>query len=459
MKLGVENLHASAPARSTRAARPLRLAVAALVAGALGACGGNGDETGPTIVDPVILDPVADAQDESNDRIEITNTQSALDIRVIYPETPIPVDADGAGYGSEAPVAMERIDFDQLASVTLTLASEISPPVVDNQVVQATAIAQSIGNNAVVSYNMRGEPRLGAIDWVMRLNSARPALGSSATFNDADVSAVSTDGRNVYMAMASGAPEFPFPAVVERLRVEGNRLTLAGNERAPLTSFVATSVVAVGDTVYATSGNTGGVFALAEDDLGRLGEFPLHDARWVASDPEGGRIAVVQGTPGQVSVFAGGEFAGGGMTLLNTFPFSGADVPESKSTVEVAGNKAFIAAGPEGVQVMCLDDGEIVGHVPRPDPAQLGLDSSVVVSNAVTVDGDLMFISNGEAGVYVARAAQPFASSDCSPQDITVIGKLRFDELQSANHVSFRGDYLFVAAGLGGVKIVRVRRN
>lgn len=436
----------------------LRPTIAAVLAGMLAACGGDGG-TGPSIVDPVILDPVADAPDESNDRIEITNTQSALDIRVIYPETPIPVDADGAGYGTGAPMAMERISPAGLAAVTLTLASEISPPVVDDQVVQATAIAQSTGNNAVVSYNMRGEPRLGAIDWVMRLNSARPALGSSATFNDADVSAVSTDGRNVYMAMATGAPEFPYPAVVERLRVEGNRLTLAGNERAPLTSFVATSVVAVGDTVYATSGDTGGVFSLAERDLGRLGDFPLHDARWVASDPAGRRIAVVQGTPGQLSVFAEGEFPGSGMTLLNTFPFPGADVPESKSTVEIAGDKAFIAAGPAGVQVMCLDDGEIIGHVPRPDPAQLGLDPAVVVTNAVTVDGDLMFISNGEAGVYAARATQSFASSGCTPQEITVVGKLRFDELQSANHVSYRGEYLFVAAGLGGVKIVRVRRN
>jgi hypothetical protein len=75
----------------------------------------------------------------------------------------------------------------------------------------------------------------------------------------------------------------------------------------------------------------------------------------------------------------------------------------------------------------------------------------------VTVDRDLMFISNGEAGVYVARATQRFDRSGCVPQNIAVEGKLRFAALQSANHVSFRDDYLFVAAGLGGVKVVRVR--
>jgi hypothetical protein len=145
------------------------------------------------------------------------------------------------------------------------------------------------------------------------------------------------------------------------------------------------------------------------------------------------------------------------MTPLSTFAFPGADVPESKSTVEVVGGKAFVAAGPEGVQIVCLDNGQIVGTVPRPDPASLGLDPSVVVTNAVTVDEDLMFISNGEAGVYAAAAEEDFDRSDCDePQQITVLGRLQFGTLESANHVALRNRLLFVAAGLGGVKVVDV---
>jgi hypothetical protein len=67
-----------------------------------------------------------------------------------------------------------------------------------------------------------------------------------------------------------------------------------------------------------------------------------------------------------------------------------------------------------------------------------------------------MFISNGEAGVYVARGSQDFASSGCSPQQITVLGHLQFANLQSANHVDFKNDWLVVAAGLGGAKVVKV---
>jgi hypothetical protein len=145
------------------------------------------------------------------------------------------------------------------------------------------------------------------------------------------------------------------------------------------------------------------------------------------------------------------------MVLLNTFSFPGADVPESKSTVEVAGGKAFVAAGPEGVQVVCLDNGQIVGSVPRPNPASVGLDPSVVVTNAVTVQGDVMFISNGEAGVYAAAGAASFESSACTaPQSITVLGRLRFNNLESVNHVVYRDDALYIAAGLGGTKVVDV---
>ncbi len=68
-----------------------------------------------------------------------------------------------------------------------------------------------------------------------------------------------------------------------------------------------------------------------------------------------------------------------------------------------------------------------------------------------------MFISNGEAGVYVAAGAAEFASTPCdAPQIITVLGHLRFDDLTSVNHVDYENNRLLIAAGLGGLKIVRV---
>jgi hypothetical protein len=438
----------------------LHRGLVALAALAAAACSDGGG--GLPSPDPGGLDPIADAPDEANGHVEITNDQAELDARVLYSAIDVPVDGDESVTlppGTVPPKPGGSVAMAKASSVTLTLVAEISPPTVAGEVVQATSVSRILGNVAVVGYNMRGAPYLGGVDWIARVDTSRPLLSSGAIFNDADVNAVAADGLRVYMAIATSAPQYPYPAAIERLSVFGNRMRLADNDRAGLISYAATSVEEVGDIVYATSGNTGGVYALAADDFSLLGSFPLNDARWVAWDETGGRIVVVQGTPGQISVFAEGDFPGGSLNLLNTFPFPGADVPESKSTVEISGGKAFIAAGPEGVQIVCLDTGALIGNVPRPDPASLGLDPSVVVTNAVTVDRDLMFISNGEAGVYVARAPQRFSDSGCAIQSIVVEGKLRFANLESANHVSFRSDYLFVAAGLGGVKVVRVRDN
>ena len=71
-----------------------------------------------------------------------------------------------------------------------------------------------------------------------------------------------------------------------------------------------------------------------------------------------------------------------------------------------------------------------------------------------------MFISNGEAGVYAAVGAESFETSACdAPQQITVLGQLQFNALQSVNHVVYVNDRLYIAAGLGGIKVVDVVVN
>jgi hypothetical protein len=403
--------------------------------------------------------------DESNDRVEITNDELELEQRVQLLDDEIDIDPASPSAAFVAIRSADATNIDAparmgpgIGSITLTLKAEAVPPIVSGQSVQATSVSASAGNRAIVSYNMVGATALGAIDLFQVLGNGNPVLRSSASVLDADINAISFDDTYAYAAMASSDPARTFPAVVERFLISGNKFTLDGLVQAQLGSFAATSTASTGSVVYATSGSTGSAYALNPTDMTVLGEFPLDDARWVTVDAANRRVVVAQGTPGRLSVFTEGSFPGGSMDLLDTFPFPGADVSESKSTVEVHGGKAFVAAGPEGVQVVCLDNGQIVGNVPRPDPGSLGLDPSVVVTNAVTVQDDLMFISNGEAGVYAAVGAESFETSACdAPQMITVLGQLQFANLQSANHVVYTGGQLYVAAGLGGVKIVSVQ--
>src|SRR5882762_9968368 len=391
--------------------------------------------------------------DQANGRISITNDAGVLASRVTYMNDSIPIDTAGIGYPSApAPLASASVGRSSTASqaggFSLSLKAEVAPPSLGGQMLQATSVS-IVGNLAVVSYNMVGNPYLGAVDVIDFTNKNQPVLRSEALFQNTDVSAVTMSGANVYLAEATGDTGFASPAVFEVVKLVGNQLVLAGNTRTGLSSFAATSVASGSTRVYATSGDAGSLFMLNPVTFAMTSSIPLSDARWVAVG--GGQVVVVQGVPGRLAVYNESN-----MSLVGSWPFKGADIAQSKSQAELIGGKAFIAAGDSGVQVLNPSTGAFLGQVRRPNPDSLGLSPSVVVTNAVAIDQDVMFISNGEAGVYLAQGSQVFSTSGTGAQTITMRGKLRFGSLQSVNHVALQSGLLMVAAGLGGLKIVQV---
>lgn len=390
---------------------------------------------------------------QDNGRISIVNNAGTLASRVTYLDDSIPIDSVGVGYPS-APLPLgappiARAPAVTAASYQLKLRAEVASPSIGGQVLQATSVS-IVGNLAIVSYMMVGSPYLGAVDVIDISNQQHPVLVSEALFQNTDVSAVTSAGSNVYVAEATGDTGFASPAVFEVMQLQGNNLVLAGNQRRALSSFVGTSVAASGSKAYATSGNGGGLFVLNPSTLATIDSIPLHDARWVTVG--GGKVVVVQGTPGQIAVYNESN-----MSPAGTFPFPGASIAESKSQAVIVGGKAFIAAGDSGVQVLSASTGKIVGYVARPNPDSLGLSPAVVVTNAVAADENLLFISNGEAGVYLAEGSQFFSATGSEvTQTISMKGRLRFGNLQSVNHVAYQSKYLIIAAGLGGLKIVQV---
>ncbi|MDA0988059.1 MAG: hypothetical protein O2783_02760 [Chloroflexi bacterium] len=412
-----------------------------------------------------------DPPDQSNERISITNDESSLDDRVRMTSEDVPVEpaehddttaifqasrrlqlssGPGGRYLGLAGAPTFRVQA--APEVTLTLVAEVSPPIANGQVLQATSVAIK-GNFAYVSYNMLGEPFLGAIDVFDIKNPSNPKLVSEAIFLDSDVHSLTFDGGKVYAAEGTGAPGFETPAVWEVIKTKNGKLVLDENSRVALPSFAGTSAVVSGKYIYVTSGNTGGLSVFDKKSLELQAYVDLPDARWV--DIEDDRVVVVQGgSPNGFISFLDED----NLSILNTFPFVGADILESKSSVQILGGKAFIASGRGGVQVLSINTGDVVGTVSR--PVVPDLDESVVVTNAVSADDDLMFIANGEAGVYLAQAAEKFDDTGSDePQDITLLGKLRFDNLVSVNHVEYKDGVLFVAAGQGGLKIVTVEES
>ena len=368
----------------------------------------------------------------------LDNNETGLSARISYLN--IPLEIEGQAANQKPRLAAKALPI-------LTLVAEVVAPIVDAIQLQATEV-QIIGNKAYVGYNVRGETFLGAVEVYDISNPTHPTLVSNAIFYDADVNGLYVTGNDVFMAAATRDPRFSKPAALMHMTLAGGKLTNSLS-RVELPSYAGTDVVVFGNKVYVTSGAENGyVTVLDKGTLAFANKFALADARALAIEND--TVVAVAGTPGRMIVFDAVL-----SSQKSQFSVSGANTEYAKSTIEVVGGKAILGVGEGGTQVMCVESGTLLGEIAPPVVA--GLNSSVTVTNAVTADKSVLFIANGEAGVYLATSDKVLSANHCDALNLTVEGKLKFSGSQSANHVAYRSDILFIATGTGGLKIVSVQ--
>lgn len=359
-------------------------------------------------------------KDITPDRIQINNDTTLLAARVQNRNTVLDIS------NSSGRIAK---DFE------LILEKELTPPEIDGQALQATAITEENGK-IFVSYNYAGITFLGGVDYI----DAQMKLKAQVLITDAEVHSVSADGNYVYAAGASGTDDIP--AYIERIRLKGSGFTLEENSKTSLGSYAANSALVTkkSSELFVTTGNSaengGGIYKLNES-LDMVAYAALHDARWIAEADD--YLYVAQGTPGNVTVFKQED-----LEEISTFSFEGANEAEAKTTIDIADNRIFIAGGSEGVQVHELETGTYLYTIT--------FEEANTMSNAVSAGDGLIFIANG-LGVYVASY-----NEDDIHEEPQVIGMIKFDDELSANHVLYRNGHMYVASGLGGVKMIKVNK-
>ncbi len=251
---------------------------------------------------PLTADPTPS---QTDGRTSIYNDETYLGTDVTDMNDTVGIDA----------VTVRKVSGTQAFS--LKLIAQITPPKVNKQSVQATSVSLN-GTNAYISYNMIGNPYIGAVD-VVQVSGTKAKLISRATFTDTDVSSIVYFNNKVYMAEATGNVAYYPPAIAEVLSLVSGKLSLTGNIRGQLTSYVSTSIAAANGKIYTTTGNTGGLYTLTQDSLKQLSYTALSDARWVDLDSQ--YVAVVRGG-GLLSTF---DINSG--SLLNTYSFAGTGIP------------------------------------------------------------------------------------------------------------------------------------
>lgn len=340
--------------------------------------------------------------------------------------------------------------------------AEVFPPIVKGETVQATMANIDLRNARIsTSYNKQGSSYAGALDLMEIVRNPEGNLSfrirSGAEFTNSDVNAVYSENGKIWTALATSNPKLVSGsdrAALRMFEIQNNQLQIDRGNSASLSGFAAVSIQKFNENIIATSGNNAGLTILNEDISEKKEFIPLENARWVDKNED--YVVVLSGDKnndefGEVVVLDANN-----LEEESRFRFKGASVEGGKSTIQLVGNLAMIAAGKEGVKVMDMNTGEIVDEIEIPSN-----NSGVTfATNAVAADRDLMFISNGGGGVYVAEANMNFneysAGNDLGLQ---LVGKLDFGDIASTNHIDYVGNLLVVATGEGGTKIVILKER
>ena len=333
-------------------------------------------------------------------------------------------------------------EIDLTKNYAFKLKAEVNPPVYEDHTLQATHVAIK-DDYAFVTYNTRGPEWLGGIEIFDVSDLGNPVIISSAILVNTDVSAVDYADGKIYVVGATGDYEekgFVSPAFMEVISLDETMAFKKVEAIIDISSYAGTDIKVAAGQIFTTSGSTGGL-TIFDADYAEAGTEEISDARSVDANSE--YLYVLQGQEGRVNVFELSDAA-----YTETYYVGGATIPESKSEIAVSDEYIFAALNEGGLSILNLD-GSIKQSIPKPVTPTGALDENHV-TNSVSLNGDLVLIGNGESGIYVGGLIAE------ENDDLWMLGAMNFGDAQSANFVESKDNVIFVATGLGGLKILAI---
>ena len=370
----------------------------------------------------------------------INNNSGSFSDRISYKDEIVPVkqfpESRLKGLKS-APVV------DLTKNYVFKLKAEVDAPVYEGSTLQATHVAIH-EHYAFVTFNTKGPDYLGGVEVFDVTDLKNPVIISQAIFPKADVSSVDYADGKLFIVGANGEFEtmgYTDPAFLEVLSLNENHEISDVDTIIGLSSYVGTDVLVTGGKIYTTSGSDGGLTVFDASDYSLIKSIDISDARSVGANDN--NVYVLQGQDGRVNVFNKSD-----VSPQAVYEVGGANTPESKSEIAVT-NDYILAALNEGGTEVLKSDGSVQQHIARPETPEGELPENHV-TNSVSLNGDLVLLGNGESGVYVGGMVAEQHDS------IMMLGSMQFEASQSTNFVESRDSVIFVATGLGGLKILGI---
>lgn len=378
-----------------------------------------------------------------SENMVINNNRDLLNERISFTDnSPLYIFKDTSSAASRSSKAARS------SSVTIQLIARLLPPSYNNEVLQASHV-RIINNYAYVAYNTQGPRYLGGIDVVDISTPNDPQLISSVIFinqesnKGKDVSSVdakdSASEKGNTFIWITGADETRDSAFAERYELNSShQFESTQSIHFNLNGYVGTDVRYYNDKVYVTSGSSGGLTILS-NQMQEVSYLDLVNARSV--DVNKDFEIVLGGNPGH---------------LYNPGiwdqEIGGAGDPEAKTILRLHNQFALVALGEEGLK--CYDLSSVTppaltSVLARPAVPEGGSSWDYVTNGVSVSDNGWVYIANGASGLDIARI-------DDNGQ-MTWMGNISLGA--SVNYVEANKDYVFVARGVLGLKILKVTEN
>lgn len=372
-----------------------------------------------------------DDNNDSNDNQSLNNITITSDQTTLNPR----LDLTNAGVISlENSSATGKFAADAATtSFPLVQIAEVKPPVDSNgKTLQASHVAVN-GNYAYVSYIMRGETYSGAIDVIDVTDPYKPKLLSSALIANTDITSLTYLNGNLIIGAAKDVDKdssLKSPAIVINMQLSSGLLTDKYTVNA-LESRVTTDVAANSTSYFAVTGDAGSLFKINSTTKAIETKATVADLRSIALSSD--KVVTLSGTKG-VNIYNPSTLA-----LQKSFTTSN-DISGAKRTMDFDGTRLLVSEGANGLGIYDVNTGVKLQTIAI---TTAGEDN---VTNAVSVNDGYAFAANGALGLNVYQYGTQY----------NLLGALGI--AGSTNYVKSSGNYIYVASGTGGLKIIKMEK-
>lgn len=359
--------------------------------------------------------------------IQINNDITSLSKRLDYTNSGV-LSITGSSTGKFAKSAQSSTN-----DLPLVQIAEVNPPTDSNgRTLQANHVAVN-GNYAYVAYTMSGEVYSGAIDVIDVSDPYKPKLITSALIANTDITSLTYSNGNLIIGAATDIdkkPELASPAVIITMQLSSGMLT----DKYTVTDLegkVTTDVAVNSGSYFATTGDQGSLFKINSSTKAISVKVTVEDLRSVAIS--GDKIVTLSGTKG-VNIYNESTLA-----LQKSFTTS-TDVSAAKRTMDFDGTKLLVSEGFNGLGVYDITSGSKLQTIAITNSGEEN------VTNAVSVNDGYAFVANGAAGLNVYKTGT----------QLSLLGTV--DIVGSSNYVKSSGNFIYVASGKGGLKIIKMEK-